>query len=61
MVSSSILKIIGWKAVDKSEDRKKEGGIAGLFQPTGDIDSDMKIIKEFYANIAGKNTKQFVR
>ena len=41
--------------------KKKEGGIAGLFQPTGDIDSDMKIIKTFYANIVGKNTKQFVR
>ena len=37
--------------------KKKKGGIDGLFQPTGDIDSDMKIIKEFYAGISGKNTK----
>lgn len=40
--------------------KKKEGGIAGLFHPTGSIDSDIRSIKDFYANISGKNTKQFV-
>ncbi len=41
--------------------KKKEGGIAKLFHPTGDIDSDIKTIREFYANISGKNTEQFVK
>ncbi|MCK5681473.1 lysophospholipid acyltransferase family protein [bacterium] len=34
--------------------KKKEGGIAQLFYPTGNIDSDMKTIQNFYANISGR-------
>lgn len=32
----------------------KAGGILGMFQPTGDIDADMKAIQEIYAPIMGK-------
>ncbi|MBN2808095.1 MAG: lysophospholipid acyltransferase family protein [Deltaproteobacteria bacterium] len=39
--------------------RKKEGGIAGLFQPTGDIDADMKTIKAFYRNVSGKHSHRY--
>ncbi len=41
--------------------KKKKGGIAKLFRPTGDVNSDIKTIREFYANISGKNTEQFVK
>ncbi len=41
--------------------RSKEGGIAGIFQPTGEIDSDIKTIKEFYADIYGKHMEKFVK
>lgn len=41
--------------------KKREGGIIGMFQTTGEIDSDMESIKEFYANISGKHTQQFVK
>ena len=41
--------------------KKKEGGIAGLFHPTGDVDADIKTIRGFYADISGKNEKQFVK
>ena len=34
---------------------RKTGGIGPLFYPTGDIDSDMKVIKKFYSGIKGKN------
>ena len=41
--------------------KRKEGGIAGLFHPTGDVDADIKTIREFYADISGKNKEQFVK
>ncbi|MCP4104615.1 MAG: glycerol acyltransferase [Desulfobacteraceae bacterium] len=42
---------------------RKTGGIGPLFQPTGDVETDMIAIKAFYADIEGKypkNTSQCV-
>ena len=41
--------------------QKREGGIAGMFRSTGDIDLDMQAIKDHYTNISGKNRNQFVK
>lgn len=38
---------------------RKEASIARLFEPTGDIEADMKEIKAFYVGIHGKNQQQF--
>ena len=38
---------------------KKEMGIGGTFEPTGDIEKDMLTVKAFYANVKGKNADQF--
>jgi 1-acyl-sn-glycerol-3-phosphate acyltransferase len=38
---------------------KKIGGLGPVFQPTGDIDSDMAAIKSFYVPFKGKNADQF--
>lgn len=38
---------------------RKEASIARLFEPTGDIEADMKEIKAFYVGIRGKNQQQF--
>ena len=38
---------------------RKVGGLGPVFEPTGDLDSDMARIKAFYAPIQGKNPKQF--
>jgi 1-acyl-sn-glycerol-3-phosphate acyltransferase len=38
---------------------RKVGGLGPVFQPTGDIDADMRSIKAFYAPIQGKNARQF--
>jgi 1-acyl-sn-glycerol-3-phosphate acyltransferase len=40
---------------------RKIGGIGPLFYPTGDIDADMKIIKQFYADIKGKNQDKQIK
>ena len=32
----------------------KTGGLGPIFHPTGDIDADMELIKDFYAGITGK-------
>ncbi|MCK5687218.1 lysophospholipid acyltransferase family protein [bacterium] len=34
---------------------RKIGGIGPLLYPTGNIDADMKLIKQFYSDIKGKN------
>jgi 1-acyl-sn-glycerol-3-phosphate acyltransferase len=39
--------------------KRKAGGYGPLFQPTGNIDEDMKIIRGFYSNISGKNPSMF--
>lgn len=36
---------------------RKTGGVGPLFQPTGDIETDMIAIKAFYADIEGKYTQ----
>ena len=39
--------------------KRKAGGIGQLFFTTGDITNDMQSIQTFYANITGKNHRQF--
>lgn len=41
--------------------KDKQGGIAGVFQPTGEIDSDLKKIKAFYAGISGRHLGKYVK
>ena len=38
--------------------RLKVGGIGPVVQPTGNMEADMKIIQDFYADIAGKHPKK---
>ena len=38
---------------------RKVGGLGPVFHPTGDIERDMVVIKQFYAGIRGKNEDQF--
>jgi 1-acyl-sn-glycerol-3-phosphate acyltransferase len=39
---------------------KKEAGVGGFIQPTGNIEEDMKVIIDFYRNISGKFPEMFV-
>jgi 1-acyl-sn-glycerol-3-phosphate acyltransferase len=39
--------------------RRKVGGIAGMIMPSGDIDADMALIRDFYSGIIGKRPEQF--
>jgi 1-acyl-sn-glycerol-3-phosphate acyltransferase len=39
--------------------RRKVGGIGGVITPSGDIDADMAIIRDFYSEIIGKRPDQF--
>jgi 1-acyl-sn-glycerol-3-phosphate acyltransferase len=39
--------------------KRKVGGIGRVFLPSGDIDADMTIIREFYSGIEGKRPDQF--
>ena len=38
--------------------RRKAGGIGPMVTPTGDIEADMKIIRNFYIDVAGKYPKK---
>jgi len=38
--------------------RRKVGGIGPVFHPTGNLEADMEIIHNFYADITGKYPKQ---
>ncbi len=40
---------------------RKTGGIGPLIYPTGDIDTDMKEIKNFYLDIKGKHSEKQIR
>ena len=40
--------------------QRKVSGIGPIFQPTGDVDADLALIKQFYAPIKGRNADQFV-
>jgi hypothetical protein len=35
--------------------RRKVGGLGPLVTPSGDIEADMKIIREFFANVTPKH------
>ena len=39
--------------------RRKVGGIGGMIMPSGDVDADMAIIRDFYSGIIGKRPDQF--
>ena len=39
--------------------KEKIGGVGRLFYPSGNIDDDMILIREFYAGFTGKNPQQF--
>ena len=38
---------------------RKLSGLGPLLYPTGDIDADMQVIKQFYAQFKGRNADQF--
>jgi len=38
---------------------RKISGIGPLLTPTGDIEKDMQVVKQFYAPFKGKNADQF--
>lgn len=39
--------------------QKKEVGVNKIFRPTGDVDSDMAEIKDYYKNVKGKHPEKF--
>ena len=39
--------------------RRKVGGIGPVFMPSGDVDADMALIREFYSGVVGKRPDQF--
>ncbi len=39
--------------------QRKVSGLGPTFQPTGDVEADMAVIKRFYAGIKGRNADQF--
>jgi len=39
--------------------RRKVGGIGHVFVPSGDVDADMAVIRNFYSGIVGKRPDQF--
>jgi len=39
--------------------RRKVGGIGGMIVPSGDVDADMALIRDFYSGIIGKRPDQF--
>jgi 1-acyl-sn-glycerol-3-phosphate acyltransferase len=39
--------------------QRKVSGIGPVFQPTGDVEADLAVIKQFYAPIKGRNADQF--
>jgi 1-acyl-sn-glycerol-3-phosphate acyltransferase len=39
--------------------RRKVGGIGRMIMPSGDIDADMALIRDFYSGIIGKRPDQF--
>ncbi len=39
--------------------QRKVSGLGPVFQPTGDVEADMAVIKRFYAGIQGRNAGQF--
>jgi 1-acyl-sn-glycerol-3-phosphate acyltransferase len=38
---------------------RKVGGIGGVLMPTGDVDADMAVIRDFYTGIVGKRPEQY--
>jgi 1-acyl-sn-glycerol-3-phosphate acyltransferase len=39
--------------------RRKVGGVGRVFMPSGDVDADMALIRDFYTGIIGKRPDQF--
>ncbi len=40
--------------------QRKLSGLGPVFTPSGDVDADMAVIKQFYAGVKGRNADQFV-
>jgi 1-acyl-sn-glycerol-3-phosphate acyltransferase len=38
---------------------RKRSGLGPLFYPSGDVDADMQLIKDYYAQFKGRNADQF--
>lgn len=39
---------------------RKVSGLGPVFTPSGDVEADMAVIKQFYAGVKGRNADQFV-
>lgn len=39
--------------------KRKVGGIGPVFMPSGDIEADMAVIRDFYVGMVGKRPDQF--
>jgi hypothetical protein len=39
--------------------QRKVSGLGPIFTPTGDVDRDMALIKQFYAGVKGRRADQF--
>ena len=46
-------------ALGYADYRRKVGGIGRVIVPSGDVDADMALIREFYSGMAGKRPEQF--
>jgi len=46
-------------ALGYADYRRKVGGIGRVIVPSGDVDADMTLIREFYSGMTGKRPEQF--
>jgi 1-acyl-sn-glycerol-3-phosphate acyltransferase len=46
-------------ALGYADYRRKVGGVGRVFVPSGDVDADMALIREFYSGMTGKRPEQF--
>ena len=46
-------------ALGYADYRRKVGGIGRVIMPSGDVDADMALIRDFYTGVAGKRPEQF--
>jgi 1-acyl-sn-glycerol-3-phosphate acyltransferase len=46
-------------ALGYADYRRKVGGIGRILMPSGDVDADMAIIREFYSGMTGNRPEQF--
>jgi 1-acyl-sn-glycerol-3-phosphate acyltransferase len=46
-------------ALGYADYKRKVGGVGRVLVPSGDIEADMAIVRDFYAGVAGKRPEQF--